>query len=76
MGANEHHQHNQSHVCTKEDTIDRMEGKINKIYTILVEGNGKPALTTQMATTAQMVNGLIALDIIIITAIVGMWFQR
>ena len=64
-----------SHVCSKEDNIDRMERKVDKIYQVLIEGNGRPPVIGQLAMHEITMRGIIALDVIILTGLVGLWLK-
>jgi hypothetical protein len=63
------------HVCTKEDNIDRMERKVDKIYQVLIEGNGRPPVIGQLALHEITMKGIIALDVIIISGLIGLWWK-
>ena len=62
------------HECNKEK-------EITEIYTMVkrmdegLRGNGKPGLFTEFAVWKQTVTGLIALNIIIVAGLIGLWFK-
>jgi hypothetical protein len=63
------------HQCNKEKEISEIHEMLTRIDHGL-RGNGKPGLFTEFAVWKSTVCGLIALDIIIVAGLVGLWLKQ
>ena len=62
------------HECDKADEIKEIHAMVTRIDKSL-RGNGKPGLFTDMAVLKNTMAGLIAVNVVIIGAIIGMIFK-
>lgn len=67
------------HDCTQEKRLEGIEREIGDLNTRVWRGNGKPALTEQVAVLVQTVRALSWLVAVtcaaVIAQIVAMWFK-
>ena len=63
------------HICNKEKEITEMHTMITRIDSA-IRGNGKPGILTGMAVMKNTICGIIALNVIIVSCIVGLWFGK
>jgi len=62
------------HGSTDIDRLERIEERLIQIDKAL-RGNGKPGLFTEFAVWKTTVSGLVALDIIIVAGLIGLWLK-
>lgn len=69
------------HECVQEPIILGVAEDVSELKVMVKEldnslrGNGGPGLFTEFAVWKNTVLGLLALDVVIVTAIVAMWFK-
>ena len=63
------------HKCIKEDQLTRIEQAVNRIDTSLRGSDGK-GLFTEFAVWKNTVAGLIVLNMIIVTGLIGLWLTK
>lgn len=60
--------------CSREKEISEIH-EMMKTIDIALRGNGQPGLFTNYAVLKNTVGGLLALDIVIITGLIGLWLK-
>jgi len=54
--------------------LERIEDSLMRIETRIV-GNGKPGLMVQVAEHGKVIAGLIAMDVVILGGLIGIWLK-
>jgi len=63
------------HKCDKEREISEMHEMMTRIDKAL-RGNGKPGLFTEFAVWKNTVLGILGLNVLILTGLIGLWLSK